>query len=48
MEGPLACLNGGQCLSNGLCECSIGYSGASCENCQLFLNYFKRHSLTIV
>jgi hypothetical protein len=30
----LSCLNNGKCLPNGVCECSIGYSGSRCEDCQ--------------
>ena len=32
--GTLECVNGGQCLSNGVCECKIGFSGTTCSNCK--------------
>jgi hypothetical protein len=28
----LSCLNGGSCLSNGLCACSMDYWGPTCAN----------------
>ena len=30
MGGPFSCLNGGECLSTGLCECKQGFLGAAC------------------
>ena len=38
----LSCLNNGKCLSNGICECSIGYSSSRCEDCEL--NYKRQFS----
>ena len=30
----LSCLNDGICLSNGICRCEYGYSGATCAECK--------------
>ena len=31
--GVFTCLNDGQCLSNGSCECTLGFSGITCLTC---------------
>jgi hypothetical protein len=35
-----SCLNGGTCQKNGYCECKIGYSGSTCDNCKNKFNFF--------
>ena len=32
--GVFTCLNGGKCLSSGLCECKQGFLGATCSECE--------------
>ena len=32
IQKHLSCLNGGTCLSNGLCACGFGYSGLTCSD----------------
>jgi hypothetical protein len=38
--GALGCLNGGTCLSNGNCQCPIGFNGTNCASGRFFRFFF--------
>jgi hypothetical protein len=29
----LSCMNGGNCMKSGYCECIFGYTGSTCQTC---------------